>query len=206
MVFEGVLVTPPPYAVPVEDDLFEFYRCIAENSRLPICVYNWPPGTNIDIPIDLLCRIAELDAVVAIKQSTPDLAKFVTTFFRLHDKVRVFGLPMNEFGITMVQAHDADGTMGAGGVLGRFQSGFYDNLWKGDVEAARACGAKDRVVMREWFTEDLVGRFGSGAAILKAALNIRGLPGGRVRAPYQDIAPECYPEIEATLRKLDCIE
>ncbi|WP_349963251.1 dihydrodipicolinate synthase family protein [Rhizobium sp. ZPR3] len=203
--FEGVLITPPPYALPDENDLFAFYAHIAQRSRLPICIYNWPPGTNIDMSFDLLSRLAELDAVVAIKQSTSDLSRFIKTFFSLKDQVRVFGLPMDELGITLVTAHDADGTMGAGGVLGHYQPGFYDNLWRGDVDAARACGAKDRVLMRDWFTPALTGKFGSGAAILKAALNARGLPGGYVRPPFQDVSSADAAQIAQTLRSLDCI-
>lgn len=204
--FEGALVTPPPYAMPGEADLLAFYTEISRRSRLPICIYNWPPGTNIDMSLDLLKRLADLDQVVAIKQSTSDLSRFMTTFFELKDQVRIFGLPMDEVGITLVQAHNADGTLGAGGVLGRYQTGFFDNLWKGDVAAARICGAKDRVLMREWFTERLVGRFGSGPAILKAAFNARGLPGGHVRAPYQDVSQADAEKIAATLRELGCLE
>jgi dihydrodipicolinate synthase/N-acetylneuraminate lyase len=204
--FEGVLVTPPPYAVPREHDLLAFYTDIARRSRLPICIYNWPPGTNIDMSLELLSRLAELDAVVAIKQSTSDLSRFMNTFFALKDQVRVFGLTMDEVGIALVQTHDADGTMGAGGVLGRHQPGFYDNLWKGDVSAARACGAKDRALMREWFTPQLVGKFASGPAILKAALNARGLPGGFVRSPLQDVSPADAEQIAETLRSIGCLE
>jgi 4-hydroxy-tetrahydrodipicolinate synthase len=204
--FTGVLVTPPPYAMPSEPDVLAFYAEISRRSRLPICVYNWPPGTNIDMSLDLLMRIADLENVVAIKQSTSDLSRFMNTFFALKDKVRVFGVTMDEVGITLVQAHDADGTMGAGGILGRYQSGFFDNLWKGDVDAARACGARDRVLMRDWFTPQLVGKFGSGAAILKAAFNARGLPGGHVRPPFQDVSAEDAERIAETLRTLDCLD
>jgi dihydrodipicolinate synthase/N-acetylneuraminate lyase len=204
--FDGVLITPPPYAMPDEGDLLAFYTQIAQQSRLPICIYNWPPGTNIDMSIDLLSRLAELDAVVAIKQSTSDLSRFMNAFFALKDQVRVFGVTMDEVGITLVQAHDADGTMGAGGILGRYQTGFFDNLWKGDVDAARMCGAKDRVLMRDWFTPRLVGKFGSGAAILKAAFNARGLPGGYVRAPFRDVSTEDAATITETLRSLGSLE
>lgn len=169
---------------------------------MPICVYNWPPGTGIDMPLALLERLAGIDAVVAIKQSTPDFTRFVETFFALKDRVRVFGFPMNEIGLTMLRIHGGDGTMGAGGVLGRFQTGFYDHLWAGDIDAARACGQKDRVLMRDWYTPELTGRFGSGPAILKAALDAQGLPGGRVRAPLRDVGATDRAAIRQTLTDL----
>ena len=203
--FSGALVTPPPYARPGEEDIFTFYAAIAARSKLPICVYNWPPGTGVDMSLGLLERIADLDAVVAIKQSTGDMARFMATFFALRDKVRVFGLPLDEVGLMMVRLHDADGTMGAGGVLGRNQPDFYNLAWQGDFDGALACGAKDRVIMREWFTPSLVGRFGSAAAILKSALNARGVPGGWVRPPFQDVNAPDAARIAETLASLDCL-
>lgn len=105
----------------------------------------------------------------------------------------------------MLRVHGGDGTMGAGGVLGRVQPGFYDAFWAGDLDSARACGAKDRVLMREWYTPELVGRFGSGPAILKAALDAQGLPGGPVRAPLLPVSEAAREEIAQTLRKLQIL-
>ncbi|MFT3964368.1 MAG: dihydrodipicolinate synthase family protein [Sphingobium sp.] len=202
---DGILVTPPPYIRPNDDEIFGFYQQLGREISLPLCIYNWPPGTGIDMTPDLLCRLAEIDAVVAIKQSTSQFMRFVDTFFALKDKVRVFGFPMDEIGLSLLRTHGGDGTMGAGGVLGRIQSGFYDNLWKGDIDAARACGRKDRALMEQWYTPELVGRFGSGPAILKAALNARGVPGGHVRPPLLDVSAEHEEQIRATLRSLGAL-
>jgi dihydrodipicolinate synthase/N-acetylneuraminate lyase len=187
--FDGILLTPPPYIRPNPQEIVDFYTAVGKDAGLPICVYNWPPGTGID----------------AIKQSTPRFTHFAETFFALKDKVRVFGFPMDELGLTMLRVHGGDGTMGAGGVLGRAQSGFYDHLWAGDIDAARACGLKDRVLMAEWYTPDLIGKFGSGPAILKAALDARGVPGGRVRPPLRDVSNADREMIATTLRNLNMI-
>jgi len=203
--FEGVLITPPPYIRPGADEIVAFYEEVGAAIDLPICVYNWPPGTGVDMPLDLLRRLAEIDVVVAIKQSTPHFTQFAETFFALGEQVRVFGFPMNELGLTMLRVHGGDGTMGAGGVLGRNQTGFYDKLWAGDIDGARACGLKDRVLMKEWYTPELVGRFGSGPAILKAALDALGLPGGPVRRPLLPVSAADRESIAATLRKLDML-
>jgi 4-hydroxy-tetrahydrodipicolinate synthase len=117
--FDGILVTPPPYMVPTNREILGFYREVNAAVTLPICAYNWPPGTGIDMSLELLRSIAELSNVVAIKNSTADLRHFIDVFFALKDQVRVFGVPMNEVGIMLVHQHGADGTMGAGAVLGR---------------------------------------------------------------------------------------
>lgn len=197
--FDGILVTPPPYFKPSADEIVGFYADISAETRLPICVYNWPPGTGIDMPLAVLERLAAIENVVAIKQSTGDLRRFVSTFFALNDTVRVFGHSMDEHGLALLQARGGDGTMGAGAVLGRVHPDFYNHLWAGEIEAARACGAKDRVILDAWYTQDLVGRFGSGPAIMKAGLNAQGLPGGYVRAPLLDVSPEDAERIRETL-------
>jgi len=200
--FDGIVVTPPPYYRPLPDEIFGFYRDISARSRLPICVYNWPPGTGIDMPLDLLKRIAGLDNVVAIKQSTSDLRKFLDTFFALKDELRIFGHAMDEHGLALLESRGGDGTMGAGGVLGRIHADFYNHLWAGDIAAARECGRKDRLILDAWYTPELVGRFGSGPAILKAALNVQGLPGGYVRPPLQDVSAQDVERIRETLATL----
>lgn len=197
--FDGILVTPPPYFLPSEDEIHGFYAAISAATPLPICVYNWPPGTGIDMSLDLLERLADLEQVVAIKQSTSDLRRFVTTFFALNERVRVFGHTMDEPGLALLESRGGDGTMGAGGVLGRDHPDFYNHLWAGDIESARACGQRDRLILDQWYTSKLVGRFGSGPAILKAALNVQGLPGGHVRAPLHDVDPQDRERIRETM-------
>lgn len=92
--------------------------------------------------------------------------------------------------------------MGAGAILGRDHADFYNHLWRGDVEQALRVGARDRVVMEDWFTENLVGHFGSAQAILKEALNVQGLPGGYPRPPILELSAEGRERVRDTLRRL----
>lgn len=203
--FDGILVTPPPYMVPTDREIFEFYREVSDRVSLPICVYNWPSGTNVDMSRELLQRIVGLTNVVAIKNSTADLRRFVEVFFALKDKVRVFGVPMNELGILLVQ-QGADGTMGAGAVLGRELPGYFEAIWENDIPRARRLGARNEMLMRAWFNTDYTGRFGSAQAIFKAALNELGLPGGYPRRPLLPLEAEGVSIVRKTLAQLGKIE
>jgi len=200
--FDGILVTPPPYVVPAENEIYEFYRYVSDSVTIPICVYNWPPGTNVDMSCELLERLASLDKVVAVKNSTGRLDRFLRTFFALKDRVRIFGFGMDELGATLVQVHGGDGTMGAGAVLGREHADFYNELWRGNLAAALRCGARDRQIMSDWFTEDLTGRYGSAPAILKEALNMQDLPGGFPRPPLLELTAEGRGRVHETLKRL----
>lgn len=181
--FDGILLTPPPYVRPTAREIETFYRRVSDAIDLPICVYNWPPGTGIDMDLALLTRLARLEKVVAIKNSTASWNHFVEVFHALHADLRIFGVPMNAAGINLVLKHGADGMMGAGAVLGRKQPEFFEALWRHDIETARSMARLDQMLMQEWFTAELTGRFGSAQAILKTALNLQGLPGGYPRDP-----------------------
>ncbi|MBK5911737.1 dihydrodipicolinate synthase family protein [Rhodothalassium salexigens] len=185
--FDGLLLTPPPYVKPSAREIAVFYADVAAAAPLPICLYNWPPGTHVDMTPDLLADLAELDTVVALKNSTPHWDRFLISVERLHTRLRLFGIPTNDEGIALFQAGKADGLMGAGAVLGSDHPDFFDAIWDGDIERARRLGQRDRKLMTDWFTPGFTGRFGSAQAILKTALDLRGLPGGPVRRPLLDL-------------------
>lgn len=200
--FDGILVTPPPYMVPDESEILAFYSEVNEAVSLPICVYNWPPGTNVDMSVDLLEALSGLSKVVAIKNSTGDLRRFLSTFFRLKDRVRVFGVPMNELGVCLVQHFGADGTMGAGAVLGSELPDYFNAIWEGDTARALRIGQRNDLLMSSWFNDDYTGRLGSAQATFKAALNMLDLPGGFPRRPLTPMGPEGLNVIRDTLRTL----
>lgn len=199
---DGILLTPPPYVVPNADEIVAFYQEVSSAVGLPICVYNWPRGTNVDMPTELLARLAEVDRVVAIKNSTGNFAAWIDGLYALKDQVRYFGFPMNEVGITLLRDVGGDGTMGAGAVLGGDHADFFRHVASGDLAAARRCGARDRVLMERWFTQDLGPRFASAQGILKTALRMRGVPADHVRRPLLPLTSEQVDRVAATMDEL----
>ncbi|NIB40302.1 dihydrodipicolinate synthase family protein [Pseudomaricurvus alkylphenolicus] len=197
--FDGILLSAPPYMKLTDNEIYEFYAEVSGEISLPICVYNWPPGTNVDMSLELLQKLAELDKVVAIKNSTPDQRHFLNVFYALKDKVRVFGIPMSDLGITLVQQDNADGMMGAGAILGRDHPDFFNAIWAGDIETARIIAKKDTTLMQAWFNSDYTGKFGSAQAIFKEALNQQGLPGGYPRSPILPLDERGVDEVRKTL-------
>ncbi|MDQ0167970.1 4-hydroxy-tetrahydrodipicolinate synthase [Bacillus horti] len=203
---DGILVAPSPYIVPTDDELVAFYENVSELVELPICIYNWPRGANLDMSAELVSRLADIEKVVAIKNSTPSLQNFVSTFFAVKDKLRYFGFPMNELGLTLIKEYGGDGTMGAGAVLGRVHPNFYNFIWQGDVEQALQCGRKDQFLFQSWFNQDFSAKYGSPQAIVKTALNLRGLPGGYPRLPILPLTTEQQLKVKETLEQVEQVE
>lgn len=180
---DGILLTPPPYVVTNRRETIAFYKTVSDAVAIPICVYNWPRGTNVDMDAETVSALADIEHVVAIKNSTPNVGSFIETLVAVKDRLRVFGFSFNEFGVSLLQGIGGDGTMGAGAVLGREHPEFWNRLWAGDVDGAIEIGRRDRAIFDAWIRPDFSAPFGSPQAIFKEALNCQGLPGGHVRPP-----------------------
>ena len=98
---DGVMVVPPYYSSPTEDELFEHYRQIAEAISIPIMVYNNPNTANVDLLPPFLARLSRMDNVLYVKESSGDIARVreidhlsegrMTVFagYHAHDSIRL---------------------------------------------------------------------------------------------------------------------
>ena len=66
---DGVLVVTPYYNKPNRRGLIEHFRAVAGATELPVVLYNIPSRCVVDLPNDLLAELAEIENVVAVKQS-----------------------------------------------------------------------------------------------------------------------------------------
>jgi 4-hydroxy-tetrahydrodipicolinate synthase len=199
---DGILLTPPPYVVPNRREIVNFYRTVSDATEIPMTVYNWPRGCIVDMDTDLLSELADIDNVVAIKNSTGNFSEFLSAMYRLEDRVRYFGLPTSELGADLALLGHGDGLMGSGGVLGAVHPDYWRAISEGDKARAIKLGEMDRVVMTEWFQPNYGAQFGNQQAIMKTALRLRGVPAGFVRDPLLELSAEEVKRIETTLHKL----
>ena len=66
----GVMVVPPYYASPTEDELYAHYQRISDAISIPIMVYNNPNTANVDLTPDLLARLSQIENVDYVKESS----------------------------------------------------------------------------------------------------------------------------------------
>ena len=165
-------------------------------------VYNWPSGCIVDMDPDLLDELADIENVVAIKNSTGNFAGFLEAMYRVEGRVRYFGLPTSELGADLALLGHGDGLMGSGGVLGADHPDFWRAIAAGDRNRAIHLGARDRVIMQAWFRPDYGVQFGNQQAIMKTALRLRGVPAGFVRDPLLELSVSEVLRIADTLHGL----
>ncbi len=188
---DGVGSTAPPYAKTYPDETVQYYRDFAEGAGGPVMVYNWPHGTSIEIDADLADRLAEIDNVVAIKDSTPDFEQFAETARRVVDRLRVFGPFMSEAGLGLLLEVGGDGFIGGGSLWGRPDAEFWEAVWRGDVETAREHARRtDELFPKLWLPGGWGGHYGAYQSQLKALMKLLGQPAGTVRPPRLPVTDE----------------
>lgn len=66
------MVLTPYYCWIDEEEIYTHYKRIAESVSLPIMLYNHPASTVLDIKPPLVARLAKIDNILYIKESTTD--------------------------------------------------------------------------------------------------------------------------------------
>ncbi len=72
---DGVLVVPINYWKPTDNELYGHYEAIAKAVKIPLGIYNNPGTTGVDIKPALVARIAKIDNVGFIKESSGDMSR-----------------------------------------------------------------------------------------------------------------------------------
>ncbi|MFZ0481714.1 MAG: dihydrodipicolinate synthase family protein [Terriglobales bacterium] len=75
--YDAAMVRTPHYYKKqmLPANLLAFYRTIADQSALPIVIYNFPQATGYDIPAEVVIELANHPNIVAIKESSGNLDK-----------------------------------------------------------------------------------------------------------------------------------
>ena len=88
---DGVMIIPPFYSTPTEDELFHHYSTISDAIGLPIMVYNNPATANVDLTPPILSRLSHIPNCLYVKESTLEVT-------RVRDIIRLCGDRMTVFG------------------------------------------------------------------------------------------------------------
>lgn len=195
---DGVLVMPPFFAHLTEAEIVAHFETVDAAATLPIVLYNIPGNAGNAITPAIADRLADLDHVVAIKESSGDWTNFHTTLDRVKDRVRVFCGPSSVFGVPAVLA-------GCDGLIDCFP-----NVWAPgclDLWHATRAGRLDAAWALQRTGMELTALFTSGGRTLypatKAAMNLLGLPGGGLpRPPLRPLEGASLTGLEAGLRRL----
>ena len=188
---DALLVVTPYYNKPPQRGLVEHYTRIAGATSLPIVAYNIPGRTAIRIEHDTLLRLAEIDNIVAVKDSTGDfdgLAKLIGAApdgFEVYtgdDWATFASVCLGAVGVVSVASHVAGERIGQ----------MIEQLEAGDLAGAR----KIHYALMPAFDGLFIA---SNPIPVKKAMELIGQPVGPPRLP---LVPATEDETERIRRAL----
>ncbi|MDN3564554.1 dihydrodipicolinate synthase family protein [Paeniroseomonas aquatica] len=87
---DGVMIIPPYYSVPTEDELFHHYKTVADAIGIPIMVYNNPATANVDLLPATLARLSTIPNCRYVKESTLEVTRVRDIVALCGDRMEVF--------------------------------------------------------------------------------------------------------------------
>jgi len=87
---DGVMVLAPfYYPDPSHDSVVEHFKALADATSIGIMIYNNPKVTGIDIPINLLERLAKIDNIVGLKETTSNMYRLRKVILQFKDRFTI---------------------------------------------------------------------------------------------------------------------
>jgi 4-hydroxy-tetrahydrodipicolinate synthase len=171
---DGVMIIPPFYSTPTEDELFTHYRTVSDAIGIPIMVYNNPATANVDLRPELVARLSTIDNCRYIKESTLEVT-------RIRDIIRLCGDRMTVFGGILGFESFVEGASGWVAVASNVAPGALARLFELGADDSRIGEARKLYLQQLPLIEFVGGQ--AYVAGTKALLNHMGFRAGAPRPP-----------------------
>ena len=199
--YDAVSVLTPMFVSQTQDELYAYYKTIADSTTMPVIMYNNLPKTNVTITPATAARLAkDCGNIIGVKDSTGDMTN-TGEYLRLTMEERDhFNVMMGRD--TLIYAALHYGCSGAvascANVAPRVVADIYDKFmdgdWKGALEAQYrlaplriACG------------------MGTFPEVIKEGLVLQGIPGGKCLEPIAELRPDEKEKLRQVLVDMNLI-
>lgn len=194
---DAVTIVTPYFIKPSQDELYMHYKRIAESVDSPILIYNNPGRTNVNLEAETVKKLAEIDNIVGIKDSSGDLTLTAQYIMKCPDEFAV--LAGRDSLILATLLYGGKGAVAAtANVAPRLVVGIYESFIKGDLEKARELQFKILPLR-------LAFNLGTFPVVVKEAMNIMKKPSGPAKSPVSPLPEEKKRKLKLLLEELNLI-
>lgn len=179
---DGIMLVTPYYNKPSQEGLYNHFKSVAMESKLPIMIYNIPSRAGINIKAETIIRLSKIDNIFAVKEASGDIVqiseiiKYTDDNFYLYSGDDKFNLPVlavGGYGSVSVASH----------VVGKQLSEMTNSFVQGDIVNAMAIHLKLINLFEGIFIT-------SNPSPIKDLLIQNGINVGGVRLPLMSVNAE----------------
>jgi 4-hydroxy-tetrahydrodipicolinate synthase len=214
---DGVMVVLPYYHLVTRDGIYRHYKKVAESINIGVMVYNNPEVSKLYIEPDLMVRLSKIENIIAEKENTPKAEGYywMQRMMDPNDMVIVCGL-----GQLMYPFEALFGCPGYVTELANFVPSMAVALYKAAIERNfdKLVELANKIAPYHEFIGRVASRRSSipcimsphitieglpyYQAVCKTAMDLIGIPGGKVREPMESLTSEEKEELREILKNM----
>ncbi len=173
---DAILSVTPYYNKPSQEGLYQHFKVVAENSPVPIILYNIAGRTGVNMSVETTLRIArDFDNVIGVKEASGNLEQIYRT---IDERPEGFMVISGDDGMTLdIMRHGGEGVISvAGNVFPKMMSEFMSLLKAKRFDEAKVAYAPLSEAVDALFEQ------GNPTGV-KCALHTKGIISNRMRLP-----------------------
>ncbi|GGB60000.1 4-hydroxy-tetrahydrodipicolinate synthase [Virgibacillus dakarensis] len=188
---DGIMLVAPYYNKPSQEGLVQHFQAIAQETTLPIMLYNIPGRSVVNMSVETVVTLSKIDNIVAIKDASGNLNESAAIIRETADD---FSLYSGDDGMTLpILAIGGKGVVSvASHIIGNEMQEMVYYYRQGYVQKSAAMHRELLPIMNALFRAP-------SPSPVKAALNLAGIPVGGVRLPMVPLNEQEMYELQQVL-------
>ena len=191
---DAALVVTPYYNKPSKEGIFRHFEDVSKVG-IPIIVYNIAGRTGLNIPTDLLARIAELPNIAGVKEASGSVAQMMEVIGQVKAKKPDFAVLSGDDGLTLpLIAAGGDGIISvASNMIPALMHELAAAGLSGDFAKAREIHYRLAPFFKAEFCD-------GNPSSIKYAMNVKGMAAGALRLPLVEVNDDAKKIIEKAIK------
>lgn len=187
----------PYYNKPEQHGLIAHFEAVAKNTALPLILYNIPGRTGRLIEVKTLLELANVENIVGVKDAAANINQTMALLAVTRGLSKKFYVLSGEDALTFPSlCLGGDGAIAAvAHVIGKELHEMMQAFARGDYKAAQDIHFRTLDVVNALFIE-------SNPVPVKTAMEMMGLPAGKLRLPLVPLRPESRAVLQRCLQEL----
>ena len=188
---DGLLAVTPYYNKTTQDGLIAHYKLIAENTDLPIILYNVPSRTGVNILPETYFELSKIKNIVATKEANGDVSSIIKTKYLCGDNLNIYS--GNDDQILPVLSVGGIGVISVlSNIFPKYTSNMINNYFNNNTQTATKMQIEAIKLINLLFKE-------VNPIPVKADLNIIGFNFGKPRMPLIECSEKLKNELKENL-------
>ena len=179
---DGVLIVTPYYNKTTQKGLIEHYKIIAQNTTLPIILYNVPSRTGVNILPQTCLELSKIENIVAIKEASGNISQIAEIANLCRDNLNIYS--GNDDQIIPILSLGGKGVISVlSNIKPKYTHDMCEKFFEGEIEEACKMQIDAIPLIKALFSE-------VNPIPVKAGLNMIGYDYGIPRLPLIEMSDE----------------